>query len=98
MRTTQSSLSALLLASVLLSPSLPHVAGSGQEKRRHVDEKLAQEPLGIVRKKLGVHETMKAIYTEAASRISVSFSNQHSPETNHSVCTPGGAGVFVPFS
>ena len=49
-------------------------------------------------KEAGVHETMKAIYTEAASRISVSFSNQHSPETNHSVCTPGGAGVLCIYS
>ena len=45
MKTTQSSPSALLLGSIRLSLSLHHMAGLGQEKRRHVDGELVPEPL-----------------------------------------------------
>lgn len=88
MRTTQSSPSALILVSILLSPSLPTWQGQARrEETRRWGTGLRAS--GDGEKAAGVHETMKAVYTEAASGISGSFSNQHSRETYHYVCTAG---------
>lgn len=86
MRTTQSSPSALILVSILLSPSLPTWQGQARrEETRRWGTGLRAS--GDGEKAAGVHETMKAIYTEAASGISGSFSNQHSRETYHCLHT-----------